>query len=138
MNRWILMSGILSTLVIFLHVIGGGNDVHKPVLDSELSVLLKAYSSILWHAVTVVLLVNSAALIIAAMNSDLRHALVYMVASQYLAFAGVFIFYGLSRLATVATMPQWVTFIVIPAIALWGLRVRDNSWGFKAVQEAAE
>ncbi len=127
MNRWIAAAGVLSTATLLLHVIGGGADVHAPILQGNLSTLLKAYASILWHAITVVLVINSAALLVAAVQTGPRRIIVWLVACQYLGFAGLFIFYGIGRLGTLFLMPQWIIFLAISGFALLGLRAGSSS-----------
>lgn len=122
MNKWIASAGAFSTATIFLHIIGGGADVHVPILEGDLSVILKAYVSVLWHAVTVILVINSAALLVAAAQESTRRTIVWLVVGQYFGYAGLFIFYGLERLGTILLMPQWVFFLGISGLALMGLR----------------
>jgi len=121
MNYWILSSGILSIGTMFLHIIGGGREVHVPVLESELSTGLKAILSIIWHAITAILAINGAALLWAAASPELQKPLVLLVSFQYLAFAILFIFYGWIRLGTLLPMPQWIIFIALAGLALAGL-----------------
>jgi len=121
MNYWILSSGALSIVTLFLHIFGGGREVHVPVLKSDLSVGLKAILSVIWHAITAILALNGAALLLAAVLPGIRKPLVLLVSSQYLAFAFLFIFYGLSRLGTLRPLPQWIIFIVLAGLALVGL-----------------
>ena len=122
MNPWILIAAGLSSVTLLIHLFGGGSEVHQPILASDLSVLLKAYGSILWHAVTVVLAVNSMALLIAVRDRALQKPLVCLIVGQYFGFAVLFGIYGLSRLGTLLPMPQWIIFCLIGAVALIGLR----------------
>ncbi len=121
MNKWIISSAIISSLTIFLHILGGGPEVHDPMLASNLSPKLKAFSSVLWHGITAILIINSILLFISAFHIKLKNALVWSVTSQYMAFAIIFIFYGIVRLETLFIMPQWIIFSVISGLALLGL-----------------
>ncbi len=122
MNKWIFSAGMLSVLTLLLHVFGGGPEILVPVLESELSVELKAILSVVWHMVTAILALNALALFCAARPHAFRKPLVVLVSSQNLAFAALFVFYGLTRLGTLLPMPQWVIFIVLAGLALAGLR----------------
>jgi predicted anti-sigma-YlaC factor YlaD len=106
-----------------IHVFAGGPEVHDPLLAADLSAVQKAFVSILWHAVTAVLLINSAALLAAALMPRLRAGLTGLVIAQYVAYAGLFVFYDLSRLGTLMALPQWIIFLILVALALPGLRV---------------
>ncbi len=126
MNKLILSAGILSVLTLFAHVFGGGPEIHIPVLESDLSLELKAILSVVWHAVTAVLVINSVALFLAAKSKGAEKMLVVFVSSQYLALAILFLFYGITHLGTLLLMPQWSVFLLMPALALAGLRPRET------------
>ncbi len=121
MNYWILSAAGLSTLVLLAHVIGGGQDVHRPILNSELNDELKAYSSIIWHSATALLAIGSLSLLWAGMGNHYADGMAFVILLQYIAFAGLFIFYGITRLDSVWIMPQWTAFILIPALGGIGL-----------------
>lgn len=122
MSKSILLAAVISTITIGLHVYGGGKEVHQPILSANLTTILKAYTSILWHAVTVVLAINSAGLILLAFKPFQFKGLGLLISLQYLAFAGLFIFYGISKLGTLFSMPQWIIFIILAALTLFGTR----------------
>ncbi len=122
MSKSILLAAVISTITIGLHVYGGGEEVHQPILDANLTTILKAYTSILWHAVTVVLAINSAGLILLAFKPIQFKSLGVLISLQYFAFAGLFIFYGISKLGTLFLMPQWIIFISLAALILFGTR----------------
>lgn len=121
-NKWLLAASAASMSVFLLHLIGGGVDVHAPTLASAMSDLLKAYASVLWHFASAALLINSVALYLAARRQPLRVALTQLVIAQYLAFAALFMLYGLTRMGSLTVMPQWLLFLPIAALALYGLR----------------
>lgn len=126
MNKLILSAAILSALTLFAHVFGGGPEIHVPVLESNLPLELKAILSVVWHIVTAVLVINSMALFLAARPKSVAKMLVLFVSSQYLLFAALFVFYGITQLGTLLPMPQWSVFLLIPALALAGLRPRET------------
>lgn len=121
MNPWILVAAGLSAMTVLVHLFAGGQEVHEPILASCLSVPLKAYGSILWPAVTIVLAVNSAALLLAARTGELQRPLVFLTVGQYAGFAGLFVFYGLTRLESLMPMPQWIVFTLIAVVAIIGI-----------------
>jgi hypothetical protein len=121
MSKSILLAAVISTITIGLHVYGGGIEVHEPILDANLTTILKAYTSILWHAVTVILVINTGGLFLAAFKPLQLKILSLLISIQYLAFAGLFIFYGLSQLGTLLLMPQWIIFICMSALISFGI-----------------
>lgn len=126
-NKWIATTAVLSFGLTGVHVIGGGADVHAPLLTSDLSVLLKGYASVLWHAATANLLICSIMLAVACRDVTQHKMLISFVNLQFLAFAGLFLFYGETRLGSVFVMPQWIAFLGLVALALAGLRAERRA-----------
>lgn len=124
MHRWILVAAGLSFLTAAVHVFAGGPEVHQALLAAELPKVLKTYISVLWHATTAVLVMNSAALVVAALRGEMRTPLVLIVAGQYAAYAILFLGYGLAYLGSAWEAPQWIAFALIAASALAGLKRR--------------
>jgi hypothetical protein len=122
MNIPILLASLLSFLTLGAHIFGGQPEIMMPVLDSELSNYLKAILMVLWHLTTTVLIINSLALIFASLKNTHRLTIVSLTSIQYLFWAALFIFYGIKNLGTLWPMPQWIAFILIPTLALWGLK----------------
>ncbi|HEV7308346.1 hypothetical protein [Ensifer sp.] len=122
MSRWLLAAGILSLVTTGVHLFAGGPDVHVPLLDNSPSPLLQTYVSMLWHATSAVLLINSLALMFAAVDDRYRVPLAAAVILQYLAYAALFMGYGLAYLGSLWTTPQWLVFVVTVGLAAIGAR----------------
>ncbi len=122
MNIPILLASLLSFLTLGAHISGGQPEIMTPVLDSELSNYLKAILMVIWHAITAILLINSAVLFFSSLKKQYRITIISLTSIQYLFWAALFIFYGIKNLGTLWPMPQWIAFILIPALALWGLK----------------
>ncbi|NRP18122.1 hypothetical protein LPJGGPFB_01352 [Ensifer adhaerens] len=122
MNRWLLSAAAISLLTTGIHVLAGGPDVHDPLLAIDMPPVLKVYVSLLWHATSAVLAINSVALLWASISRRYREALTGAVVAQYLGYAGLFIGYGLAYVGTLWQTPQWAVFLLISALALVGLR----------------
>lgn len=124
MNLWILFSSILSFVTAAVHVFAGGPEVHDTLLAADLPIILKTYVSVIWHATTAILVINSIALLTAAFRSDIRKAIIWIVVGQYVAYATLFFGYGLGYLGSLLATPQWSAFVLISALALIGVKVR--------------
>ncbi|HHB83064.1 MAG TPA: hypothetical protein ENK61_06285 [Devosia sp.] len=122
MNIPIIAAAALSGITLAAHIFGGDPQYHVPAMASNLNVEEKALYSVLWHAVTVIVTMNTAALALAAQKSNFRMPLVGLVSAQYAGWGLLFIYYGQTRLGELWTLPQWIVFFLIPALALWGLR----------------
>lgn len=117
-----LIAALLMTLTVFVHIFPGGAEVHLPLQAAPIPEGLKAISSVIWHAVTVMLIV------IAGGTFWLwRHpnpALETALAAIQIGFTGLFLFYGLTRLGEISSMPQWVIFLAVPLLTRFGQRGR--------------
>ena len=126
MNKWIFSAGVLSLFTCVVHVFGGGPEVHVPVLNSTLSIELKAIISVLWHWTTAVLIINGVALIWAAKRAEQQKVVTILVGMQYVAFAGMFMFYSLYLLGSAMSMPQWTLFLAIVLVSMIGLKREES------------
>ncbi len=120
-NRFLIVAGVLSLGLTGIHVIGGGQDVHVPLLQSNADDVVKGFASVVWHGVTAALLICSVMLLVAATNDRLRVGYTAVVLAFYLAFAGLFLGYGMLRFGSVLLMPPWIGFLIISAVAAMGL-----------------
>ncbi len=120
-NKLIAAAGVLSLFLGAVHVFGGGPDVHDPLLSADITPLLKGYVSVIWHAVTAAIFLCSGLLLVAARRRDVSGLLAGIVIVYYAAFAGLFLFYGITRLGSVFLMPQWTAFLIIAVLAAVGL-----------------
>jgi hypothetical protein len=121
MNPWLLSAGIAALLLDLVHIFLGGREIHRPMVAAHWPEPAKAIWSVVWHAVTAVMAFGGLALIAAAFLPGQALALSVLPITLFLATAALFIFYGLKRLGTVRTLPQWVAFTVISVLALIGL-----------------
>ena len=101
-----------------LHVFGGGPEFHHPIQASSLDLPLRAISAVLWHAVTVTLALQAAALLWLAKHPN-RPMASLLIAIQ-ICYAGLFLFYGQTMLGTIWQLGQWTIFLALAALILWG------------------
>ena len=133
-NKTIAVAGILFFGLAALHVTGGGQSALVPALESDASDLVKAFIAVSFHGVTVNLIICSFMLMMAARSITHRTVLTSLVIADYLAFAGLFLFYGITRLGTVFLMIPWVIFLLIAVVATVGL---FQTRGFRNVHAQA-
>ena len=122
MNYWNAAAGVLSSVTLAVHLFAGGPEVHDPLLAAGPSVILQTYITVLWHAVSVILAINSLVLLAAARRTQMGPWPVWLVCAQYAAYAGLFIAYGSRNLGTLMETPQWIIFLLIAGLALCGTR----------------
>lgn len=126
MNRWLAVATALASVLCGIHIVGGGVTVHQPLLATQSNAELGAYVSVLWHGVTAALLLIAVALGVATIAPPHRPALSWVAIALCLAFAAVFIGYGLTRLNSLFIMPQWTAFLLIGGLALIGVTRRGQ------------
>lgn len=115
---WTRLAAALMALTLFIHVFAGGPEVHDPLQAALADPGLAAFAAVLWHAVTVVLVVLAGGLWVLARRQD--PALETILSGIQIGLAGLFIFYGLTRLDTLWPMPQWIIFLTIPVLTRFG------------------
>lgn len=118
MNYPILLAAVLMALTVFIHVFMGGAVVMKPLRQTPMPRLIHAVMDVVWHGVTVTLICLALGLFWLAWNEN--PALLWMICAIQIGFAALFIWYGLTQLRSLKPMPQWVIFLGIPALTLWG------------------
>ena len=115
---WTRLAAALMGATVLIHVFAGGPEVHAPLQAALPDPGLAAFAALLWHAVTVVLIVLAYGLWVLAGRRD--PALEITLSGVQIGFAGLFLFYGLTRLGTVWDMPQWLIFLALPALTRFG------------------
>lgn len=108
----------LSVLTFCIHTFLGGADYHAVVLNVIETPLLSALTSVLWHAATFGIVMFAATALWMAWHPN--RALALTMAALQLGWAGLFIYYDLTRLGSLWAMPQWTIFLILPALILWG------------------
>ena len=121
---WTRLAAALMGLTVLIHVFGGGPEVHDPLQATLSDPFLAAFAAVLWHMVTVALVVLAGGLWVLAKRHD--SALEAILSGIQLGFAAVFVFYGLTRLGTVMPMNQWIIFLMIPALTRFGQSRRTS------------
>lgn len=113
-----LAAAVLMAATVVLHVIGGGTEFHAPIQASALDLPLRAISAVLWHMVTMLLILQTLALLWLATRPD--RAMAILLACIQVSFAGLFLFYGQTMLGTVWLLGQWTIFLVLALLIAWG------------------
>jgi len=120
MNLWFVSAGLLSLITALIHVFLGGPEIHDVVQGSDLSLMSRSVSAVVWHFVTALLIINGALMILAAFVHKLVPAVLLSVV-QYVAFGAIFIAYDIARYGDLLAMPQWTLFGLISLCALVGV-----------------
>lgn len=122
--NWTRIAAALMGLTVLIHLFAGGPEVHDPLQAALSNPFLAAFAAVLWHMVTVVLVILAGGLWVLAKRHD--SALEAILSGIQLGFAAVFVFYGLTRLGTVMPMNQWIIFLIVPALTRFGQSRRTS------------
>ncbi|WP_237155218.1 hypothetical protein [Oryzibacter oryziterrae] len=128
MNWWFLSASVLTVGLTGVHVFFGGPEIDVPIQATGLDPRVLAVAAVVWHGVTVVMLINALLLAAAALSADWRMAAAG-AAFQFLAYAGLFLTYNLSRFGSLWTLPQWIAFVAIALIIGAGFRMTAQAAG---------
>ncbi|MCF6232888.1 MAG: hypothetical protein L3J36_07310 [Rhodobacteraceae bacterium] len=120
MNILMLLAAGLMSVTVLIHVLMGGPEIMMPLRESGLHPVIRAVMDVIWHAITLVLICMAVALFWLAWNPNT--ALLMIVSAISVGFGVLFIWYGLTQLQSLWTMPQWIVFLGVPALAVWGAR----------------
>jgi hypothetical protein len=129
MNRPILIAtfGMASTLA--LHLTGGEFTVHRPLLADGSTPEMDLYISVLWHGISAVIALCTAALAYAAWSKTPQKPLLWLVGGQTCGIGALFILYGLVRTHSLWVAPQWVIIIPLGLLILWTARPTGTNSG---------
>ena len=122
MNKWIAAASALMALTVIAHVFGGGPEVNDIVSASGLPPTVRALSSVVWHGITLMLVLATLALAYLATHDN--PAMEAFLGLWQLGLAALFIGYGIMQLGTVWLTPQWTVFITMPLLTYIGSRRR--------------
>jgi hypothetical protein len=120
MSRPTIAAAILMLATAGIHVFAGQPQVHAAIQASDLHPILRAISSVLWHAVTVQLLAFTAALLWVARHPN--RAVSLLIATICLSYTALFLWIGTTMLQSPWPMPQWTLFAALAALTLWGAK----------------
>jgi hypothetical protein len=120
MSRPTLAAAALMAITCAIHVFAGTPEVDAPIQASDLPLILRAISSVLWHAVTVQLVAFTVALLWVARHPNRPVSL--LIAAICTAYAALFLAIGLTMTGSPIPLLQWVLFLPLAALTLWGTR----------------
>ena len=120
MNTPLLAGAVLSLATWAIHLVLGGRDIARPLLEANLAPVPKLTAYYCWHLVTIVLFAMSGAYAYAAWVPGGRDVaiLVTGLSVAFAAWSGLLV---ASRHPHPLELPQWILFLGIAATAAYGL-----------------
>jgi hypothetical protein len=129
MNRSIALAALGMTGTLALHGISGEFTVHRPLLADAVSAEMDMYVSVLWHGITIMIALGTAALIYAALQKTPSKPLLWLIGGQTLGIGLMFVLYGIIRTHSLWVAPQWVIVIPLGLLILWTARPTGTNSG---------
>jgi len=118
MNIALLLAAGLMSLTVLVHVFLGGPEIMPPVRKASIPAHVRAVMDVIWHGITVVLICIAGGLFWLTWHDNT--ALLWVLSAIQIGFGLLFLWYGARQLRNLWTMPQWVIFLGVPALSLWG------------------
>lgn len=126
MNRVLVSAALLAAFTAAVHIVAGGGDVAVPLLASSLDGTLKWTLYVVWHMVSVVLVLSAVALFVGAVP---RHAassryLVRFVSVLWCAFGALFLAVAALQPESggLFALPQWIVLLPVGVLGVLGGR----------------
>lgn len=120
LNTPVLFAGLTMALTFLVHVFVGGPELYTPLRASNLSMVEWSTWSVVWHFVSMQLLLLAVSLLYLARSRNV--GLFSFVFATTIGFALLFIGYGIIDLDSIFLMPQWIAFVVVAGLMFWGAR----------------
>jgi len=117
-SRFHLAAAGLTAFTFALHLIGGTPEINAPVRASDFEPALRSILSVVWHMITLTLLVMASATLWLAKHRN--PPLYWMVLSLNLGYVALFLGYGIYDLGSIFVLPQWTLFAAISLCLLIG------------------
>ena len=115
-NPWLLGASALMFLTFLAHVFVGGTDIYMPLRKSGLALEPKATLSVVWHTISLFLVLFAGALLY--LSRQYERALACLIGLSQVGFATIFFAFSLIDSGTIAFLPQWSMFALI-AVFMW-------------------
>ncbi|HEY8577947.1 MAG TPA: hypothetical protein VIL88_16595 [Devosia sp.] len=119
---WFVAAGALSLITSAIHVLAGTPEIMSPLLASNLPHVVKGVFDVMWHQITVLLLIGSGAALAAATRPAWRRPVAVLIGGQFALIAVLFLGLGAMWFSSPWPMPQWVLFGAMAILLLVGCR----------------
>lgn len=139
MNRTLFVTALLAALTATVHTFIGTPAIEAPLLQSSLSQELSLLLYVCWHLVSAILFFSAIIFFVAARNQfDIKYQYsAKLISLLWLSFGFIFIVIAVwySGTPMLLKLPQWVLFLPIGALGLWGSR--DASFNLTSKSDMA-
>lgn len=119
---WFVAAAAASLITSAVHVLAGTPEIMSPLLASNLPPVVKGVFDVMWHQITALLLIGSAAALVAAALPAWRLPVAVLIGGHFALIAVLFLVLGAMWFSSPWPMPQWVLFGAMAILLLIGCR----------------
>ncbi|MFJ3921690.1 hypothetical protein [Streptomyces sp. NPDC090022] len=124
MNGWFLAAGLTASGVAAVHIAAGHRDVVRPLLSCGLADEPRRVLHVVWHMVSVDLVLSAAALLYLAPADDTSATgpVAWFVAAHFVAYTAAFLVVTLSVgwPRPLLRLPQWMLLLPVAVLTVAG------------------
>lgn len=117
---WFMIAAILSLATTAIHVLAGTPEIMSPLFASDLPPSVKGVVDVMWHQITILLLIGSLASLAAALRPAWRLPVALLFGGHFALVALLFLALSLLWFSSPWPMPQWVLFGAMAVFMLMG------------------
>lgn len=118
MKKPMVAAAGLMGLTTLVHLFAGGPENYGPLRESALGDVSRSTLSVVWHMVSLVLLLQTLAL--GELSRRPNPPLWWLTLAGMLGFAALFVGYTLADFGALFALPQWTVFLATAALMIWG------------------
>jgi len=122
MNKWFAIAAGMVVVLAVAHFLGGVPRFQSVAAPDNPVPDISGITIAVWFAVSILLVINAAILIGAALNKAWGKAGLVMIAGQILGFVALFMFYGAGLAGNQINPLIWASVFAIPAAIYLGQR----------------
>ena len=123
MNWIIISSGILAFFTAGAHVVAGGKEVARPLLEATMDETVKLTMYACWHLVSVSLILSSIALLANGFGFFYSPPIVAFISALWLLYGIVFLVVNrcIASSPGLLRLPQWILLFPVGLLGLLGV-----------------
>lgn len=108
------LAAVLMAVTFLAHLVAGSAELYAPLRQSDYPAPDKSVFSVIWHFVSVLLLLMTLSL--GHLSRHPSGPLFLFILLTVLAFGALFLAYSLVDFGSIWTMPQWIAFFGVAAL----------------------
>jgi hypothetical protein len=114
MSKLMWGAALLMALTTGVHLFMGTSEIMGPIQVVDLELVIKSTAMVVWHGVTLILVLSTFGIAFLARHKNQNLAL-FIVAIQF-GFVRLFLFYTLTVFGGLFALPQWTVFLLVAAL----------------------